>query len=147
MALTVKLRRVGDRGAPLDLPRYETAGAAGLDLRADVDVALAPGERRLVPTGLAVEIPPGYEGQVRPRSGLAVRHGVGMVNAPGTIDSDYRGEIGVLLVNHGQVPVSFARGERIAQLVIAPVVQAELVLVDALSATDRGGGGFGSTGR
>jgi dUTP pyrophosphatase len=112
-----------------------------------VDVALAPGERRLVPTGLAVEIPPGCEGQVRPRSGLAVRHGVGMVNAPGTIDSDYRGEIGVLLVNHGQVPVSFARGERIAQLVIAPVVQAELVLVDALSATDRGGGGFGSTGR
>jgi len=147
MALTVKLRRVGDRGAPLDLPRYETAGAAGLDLRADVDVALAPGERRLVPTGLAVEIPAGYEGQVRPRSGLAARHGVGMVNAPGTVDSDYRGEIGVLLVNHGQAAVAFARGERIAQLVIAPVVQAELVLVDALSGSERGGGGFGSTGR
>jgi dUTP pyrophosphatase len=147
MAVTVKLRRVGDRGAPLDLPRYETAGAAGLDLRADVEVALAPGERKLVPTGLALEIPPGYEGQVRPRSGLAARHGVGMVNAPGTIDSDYRGEVGVLLVNHGQVPVAFARGERIAQLVVAPVVQAELVLVDALSGTDRGAGGFGSTGR
>jgi dUTP pyrophosphatase len=147
MAVTVKLRRVGDRGAPLDLPRYETSGAAGLDLRADVDVALAPGERRLVPSGLAVEIPPGYEGQVRPRSGLAVKHGVGMVNAPGTIDSDYRGEVGVLLVNHGQAPVSFARGERIAQLVIAPVVQAELQLVDALSGTGRGAGGFGSTGR
>jgi dUTP pyrophosphatase len=147
VAVTVKLRRVGDRGAPLDLPRYETAGAAGLDLRADVDVALAPGERRLVPTGLAVEIPPGYEGQVRPRSGLAVKHGVGMVNAPGTIDSDYRGEVGVALVNHGQAPVSFARGERIAQLVIAPVVQAELQLVEALSGTGRGDGGFGSTGR
>jgi dUTP pyrophosphatase len=147
MAVIVKLRRVGDRGEPLDLPRYETAGAAGLDLRADVEVALAPGERRLVPTGLAVEIPQGFEGQVRPRSGLAVKHGVGMVNAPGTIDSDYRGEVGVVLVNHGQAPVAFARGERIAQLVVAPVVQAELVLVDALSASDRGAGGFGSTGR
>jgi dUTP pyrophosphatase len=147
MGVTVKLRRVGDRGPPLEPPRYETAGAAGLDLRADEPVSLAPGERRLVPTGLAVEIPPGHEGQVRPRSGLAVRHGVGMVNAPGTIDSDYRGEVGVVLVNHGQLAVSFARGERIAQLVIAPVVRAELELVEALSGTDRGAGGFGSTGR
>ena len=147
MAVTVRLRRVGRRGPPLDLPRYETPGAAGLDLRADEPVTLAPGERRLVPTGLAIELPPGFEGQVRPRSGLAVRHGVGMVNAPGTIDSDYRGEVGVVLVNHGQAPVSFARGDRIAQLVIAPVVRAELELVGALSSTGRGQGGFGSTGR
>jgi dUTP pyrophosphatase len=147
LRVTVKLRRVGQRGPPLELPRYETPGAAGLDLRADEPVQLAPGERRLVPTGLAVEIPPGHEGQVRPRSGLALRHGVGMVNAPGTIDSDYRGEVGVLLVNHGRDPVSFARGERIAQLVVAPVVQAELLLAEELGGTGRGEGGFGSTGR
>ena len=147
MRVTVNLRRVGQRGPPLELPRYETAGSAGLDLRADEPVALAPGERRLVPTGLAVEIPHGYEGQVRPRSGLALRLGVGMVNAPGTIDSDYRGEVGVILVNHGQEPVSFARGERIAQLVISPVARAELVLVDDLASSDRGAGGFGSTGK
>src|SRR5512136_1926099 len=124
-----------------------TDGAAGLDLRADEAVELAPGERRLVPTGLALEIPEGYEGQVRPRSGLALRHGVGMVNAPGTVDSDYRGELQVILVNHGREPVSFARGERIAQLVVAPVVRATLELVEALSDTDRGHGGFGSTGK
>ncbi len=147
MTPTIKVRRVGQRGPPLDLPRYETAGSAGLDLRADEPVALAPGERRLVPTGLAVEIPAGFEGQVRPRSGLALRLGVGMVNAPGTIDSDYRGEVGVILVNHGRDPVSFARGERIAQLVIAPVVQAELEVVEALGDSTRGAGGFGSTGR
>jgi dUTP pyrophosphatase len=147
MNVTVKLRRVGQRGPPLDLPRYETAGSAGLDLRADEPVSLAPGERRLVPTGLAVEIPHGHEGQVRPRSGLALRLGVGMVNAPGTIDSDYRGEVGVILVNHGREPVSFARGERIAQLVIAPVVRAELVVVDELGDSSRGAGGFGSTGK
>jgi dUTP pyrophosphatase len=99
-----------------------------------------------VPTGLSVEIPPGHEGQVRPRSGLAVRHGVALVNAPGTIDSDYRGEVGVLLVNLGQAPVSFTRGDRIAQLVIAPVTRAEIRLVEELSGTERGGGGFGSTG-
>jgi dUTP diphosphatase len=146
MPVTVKVRRVGQRGPPLELPRYETDGAAGLDLRADEPVTLAPGERRLVPTGLALEIPPGHEGQVRPRSGLAVRHGVGMVNAPGTIDSDYRGEVGVVLVNHGQASVSFARGDRIAQLVIAPVVRAELALAEELSGSTRGGNGFGSTG-
>ncbi|HYD42915.1 MAG TPA: dUTP diphosphatase [Anaeromyxobacter sp.] len=144
--VSVRVRRVGNRGPPLDLPRYETAGSAGMDLRADEAFALAPGERRLVPTGLAVEIPPGFEGSVRPRSGLALRHGIGMVNAPGTVDSDYRGELAVVLVNHGQAPVSFARGERIAQLVIAPVARAELEVVEALSETGRGGGGFGSTG-
>ncbi len=146
MAIKLKVRRVGNRGPPLELPRYETAGAAGLDLRADEAFSLAPGERRLVPTGLSVEIPIGHEGSVRPRSGLAIRHGVGMVNAPGTVDSDYRGELQVILVNHGQAPVSFERGDRIAQLVIAPVVQAELVEVEALGETGRGAGGFGSTG-
>ena len=143
----LKLRRVGGRGPPLQLPRYETPGAAGLDLRADEDFALAPGERRLVPTGLALEIPPGFEGQVRPRSGLAARHGVALVNAPGTVDSDYRGEVMVILVNLGQAPFAARRGERIAQLVIAPVARVEPVLVEELSDTHRGGGGFGSTGQ
>jgi len=147
MPVTLWVRRVGNRGPPLELPRYETLGSAGMDLRADEPFSLAPGERRLVPTGLAVEIPPGYEGSVRPRSGLALRHGVGMVNAPGTVDSDYRGELSVILVNHGPAPVSFERGERIAQLVIAPVARADIVLVEALSDTVRGGGGFGSTGK
>jgi len=147
MATTVRVRRVGQRGPPLDLPRYETAGSAGMDLRADEPFALAPGERRLVPTGLAVEIPPGHEGQVRPRSGLAARHGIALVNAPGTVDSDYRGEVGVLLVNLGREPVTFARGDRIAQLVVAPVVQARIEVVDDLPGTGRGGGGFGSTGQ
>jgi len=144
--MKLRVRRVGSRGPPLELPRYETAGSAGMDLRADEAFTLAPGERRLVPTGLAVEIPPGHEGSVRPRSGLALRHGIGMVNAPGTVDSDYRGELAVILVNHGQAPVSFLRGDRIAQLVLAPVARAELELVEALSDTGRGGGGFGSTG-
>jgi dUTP pyrophosphatase len=147
MTLVLRVTRVGGRGPPLDLPRYETAGAAGLDLRADEPFALAPGERRAVPTGLAVEIPPGHEGQVRPRSGLAARHGVGMVNAPGTVDADYRGEVKVVLVNHGQAPVSFARGDRIAQLVVAPVARVEVELAEALPDTTRGDGGFGSTGR
>jgi dUTP pyrophosphatase len=131
----------------VDLPAYQTDGAAGLDLRADEACTLLPGERRLVPTGIAVEIPVGHEGQVRPRSGLALRHGVGMVNAPGTIDADYRGEVGVILVNHGQQPFAVARGDRIAQLVIAPVVRVELLEVDALGDSDRGAGGFGSTGK
>jgi dUTP pyrophosphatase len=147
MAVTVRVRRVGQRGPPLDLPRYETAGSAGMDLRADEPFALAPGERRLVPTGVAVEIPHGHEGQVRPRSGLAVRHGVALVNAPGTVDSDYRGEVKVLLVNLGQEPVAFARGDRIAQLVIAPFARAELELVEDLAESGRGAGGFGSTGQ
>src|SRR5512138_861006 len=145
--ITIRFRHVGDRGSALDLPKYETPGAAGMDLRADEAVTLAPGERRLVPTGLAVEIPPGHEGQVRPRSGLAARHGVAIVNAPGTIDSDYRGEVKVILVNLGQDPVSFARGDRIAQLVVAPVARMDVELVEALSGTGRGEGGFGSTGQ
>ncbi len=143
----VRVCRVGNRGPPLELPRYETPGSAGMDLRADEPVALAPGERKLVPTGLAVEIPPGHEGSVRPRSGLALRHGVGMVNAPGTIDSDYRGEVTVLRVNLGQAPVAFARGDRIAQLVVAPVVRARVELAEDLAGTGRGRGGFGSTGQ
>jgi dUTP pyrophosphatase len=147
MAVQVKVVRVGSRGPALDLPRYMTPGAAGLDLCADEALTLAPGERRLVPTGLALEIPPGFEGQVRPRSGLALRHGVGMANAPGTVDSDYRGEVGVILVNWGSAPVPIARGDRIAQLVVSPVARADLVLVEALAKTERGGGGFGSTGQ
>ncbi|HZZ86615.1 MAG TPA: dUTP diphosphatase [Anaeromyxobacteraceae bacterium] len=147
MTVSVKVSRVGARGEPLELPSYQTAGAAGLDLRADEACRLAPGERRLVPTGLALEIPPGYEGQVRPRSGLALRHGVGMVNAPGTIDSDYRGEVGVILVNWGAEPFEVRRGERIAQLVVSPVARVELRLDGVLSGSERGDGGFGSTGR
>jgi dUTP pyrophosphatase len=149
MAATVELKvtRVGDRGPALLLPRYETAGAAGMDLRADEAVALAPGQRAVVPTGLAVEIPHGHEGQVRPRSGLASSHGVTLLNAPGTIDSDYRGEVKVILVNLGQEPVRLERGERIAQLVIAPVTRATLQVTEALGETGRGQGGLGSTGR
>lgn len=143
----LKLRRVGQRGPPLPLPAYASAGAAGLDLRADEACSLAPGERRLVPTGLALELPEGHEGQVRPRSGLALRHGIGMVNAPGTVDHDYRGEVGVLLVNLGREPFEVQRGERIAQLVVAPVARVEVALVEELSETGRGTGGFGSTGR
>jgi dUTP pyrophosphatase len=145
--IRVRVRRVGNRGPPLELPAYASDGAAALDLRADEAFTLAPGERRLVPTGLALELPSGHEGQVRARSGLAIRHGIALVNAPGTIDADYRGEVGVLLVNLGQAPVPFARGDRIAQLVVAPVDRVELELADALGETHRGGGGFGSTGR
>ncbi len=147
MGVTVRVRRVGERGPPLELPRYETPGSAGMDLRADEPFTLAPGERRAVPTGLAVEIPAGHEGQVRARSGLALRHGVALVNAPGTIDSDYRGEVKVILVNLGQDAVAFARGDRIAQLVVAPVVRAEVDLAEDLADSHRGSGGFGSTGR
>jgi dUTP pyrophosphatase len=118
-----------------------------MDLRADEAFTLAPGERRVVPTGLAVEIPSGHEGQVRARSGLAARHGVALVNAPGTIDSDYRGEVKVILVNLGQAAVPFSRGDRIAQLVVAPVTRVEIALAEDLSDTARGAGGFGSTGQ
>jgi dUTP pyrophosphatase len=138
-------------GAGLALPAYQSALAAGLDLLAavpeDAPVVLAPGKYALVPTGLSIALPPGYEAQVRPRSGLAVKHGVTVLNAPGTVDADYRGEIGVPLINHGEVPFTIRRGERIAQMVIASVVQAELVPVTTLSATARGSGGFGSTGQ
>ncbi|MFH0300729.1 dUTP diphosphatase [Bradyrhizobium sp. 31Argb] len=135
----------------LPLPAYQTADAAGLDLLAAVPeeapLVLASGKYAMVPTGLTIALPPGYEAQVRPRSGLAAKHGVTVLNSPGTIDADYRGEINVLLINHGEAPFSIRRGERIAQMVIAPVVQAQLVPVTALSSTERGGGGFGSTGR
>ena len=140
--------------ASVALPSYETSGAAGADLRAnlpDGDRAegwiLAPMERRIVPTGLRVEIPEGYEMQIRPRSGLAAKYGVTLANAPGTIDSDYRGPLGVILINLGADPFTVGHGERIAQAVIAPVVQADYVQVDALGGTTRGEGGFGSTGR
>ena len=135
----------------LPLPAYQSAHAAGLDLVAAVPenapLVLPPGQHALVPTGLSIAVPAGFEAQVRPRSGLAAKHGVTVLNAPGTVDADYRGEIGVLLINHGGEPFTIRRGERIAQMVIASVVRAELVVVAALSPTDRGSGGFGSTGR
>ncbi len=146
--MKLRIKRL-DHARDLPLPRYETAGAAGLDLLAAVtgDLVLAPGARAIVPSGIAVAVPPGHEGQVRPRSGLAAKFGVTLLNAPGTIDADYRGEIGVILINHGQEPFTVARGMRIAQLLIAPVAQAELVEVETLDDTTRGAGGFGSTGR
>jgi len=138
-------------GEGLPLPAYETAQAAGMDLRAAVPEAepltLSPGERFAVPTGLAFALPPGFEGQVRPRSGLAAKAGITCLNTPGTIDADYRGEVKVILVNLGAEPFVIRRGERIAQLVVAPVVQASWDLVDELDETARGAGGFGSTGR
>lgn len=134
-------------GQGLPLPRYATAEAAGADVVAAADVELAPGMRAAVPTGLKVAVPAGYELQVRPRSGLAREHGVTLVNPPGTIDSDYRGEVLVLLINLGEQPFTVHRGERIAQLVLAPVVRAEFVVASTLPPTKRGEGGFGSTGR
>jgi dUTP pyrophosphatase len=135
----------------LPLPAYQTAHAAGLDLLAAVPesapLTLAPGKHALVPTGLAIALPEGFEAQVRPRSGLAAKHGVTVLNSPGTIDADYRGEIQVILINHGAEAFTIRRGERIAQMVIAPVVQATLVPTASLDETDRGSGGFGSTGR
>lgn len=132
----------------LPLPEYATPGAAGMDLRAAVeqDVTLQPGERRLVPTGIRIALPEGYEAQVRPRSGLAVRHGIGMVNAPGTIDSDYRGGVQVLLINLGQEPFVIRRGDRIAQMVVAPVTRVAWAPVSELPDSARGEGGFGHTG-
>jgi dUTP pyrophosphatase len=138
-------------GAGLPLPTYQSKGAAGLDLVAALDMQhpliLAPGARALVPTGLVIELPRGYEAQVRPRSGLALNYGITVLNSPGTIDSDYRGEVGVVLANLGHAPFEIRRGERIAQLVVLPVVQAELVEVTQVSITPRGDGGFGSTGK
>jgi dUTP pyrophosphatase len=135
-------------GADLPLPSYESPGAAGMDLRAAVDapMVLAPGERAAVPTGLAIALPAGYEGQVRPRSGFALRDGVTTLNTPGTIDADYRGEVKVILINHGTAPVRIQRGDRIAQLIIAPVARAVWSEVASLDETGRGAGGFGSTG-
>jgi dUTP pyrophosphatase len=147
--VTVAVKRL-PHAADLPLPRYETAGAAGLDLQAAIDadapLVLKAGARALVPTGLTLALPEGFEAQVRPRSGLALKQGVTLVNSPGTIDSDYRGEIGVILINHGHEDVVVTRGMRIAQLVIAPVIQARLVELDELDQSERGAGGFGSTG-
>ena len=147
--LAVDVVRVRPGRDPLPLPRYMTPDAAGMDLLADLEAAtvLAPGERRLVPTGLAVAIPPGFEGQVRARSGLAARDGLTVLNAPGTIDADYRGEVRVLLVNLGRAPVSVRRGDRIAQLVVGPVARVTWREVQQLPASERGDGGFGSTGQ
>ncbi len=145
--LVIPIRRL-PHAADLPLPVAATAHAAGLDLAAAVTapVTIAPGGRALVPTGLAIALPPGWEGQVRPRSGLALRHGVTVLNAPGTIDADYRGEIGVVLINHGEVPFTVERGLRIAQLVVARVTRVAWELRDALDDTPRGAGGYGSTG-
>lgn len=131
------------------LPQYATALSAGLDLRANLeeDITLQPMERRLVPTGLSIALPEGYEAQVRPRSGLALKHGITLLNTPGTIDADYRGEIGVIMVNLSDTPFNIADGDRIAQLVIARYEQAEWVAVEALDSTERGDGGFGHTGK
>ncbi|MEM7299890.1 MAG: dUTP diphosphatase [Pseudomonadota bacterium] len=139
-----------DHAHDLPLPEYATSEAAGLDLRAAVPVSqpetIRPGERALIPTGLQIELPKGFEAQVRPRSGLAFKHGVTVLNSPGTIDSDYRGELKVLLINHGHEPFAVERGMRVAQMVIAPVVQVTLQSVEALSVSERGEGGYGSTG-
>ncbi len=145
--LVVRLRRLPHAG-DLPYPAAASAASAGYDLRAAIaaELLLAPGERQLVPTGFVLEIPPGWEGQVRPRSGLAIRHGITLINSPGTIDSDYRGEVAVPLVNLGQEPFTLRRGDRIAQLILAPVARVRFVEVDELAGTARGDGGFGSTG-
>ncbi|MCV3271431.1 dUTP diphosphatase [Roseobacter sinensis] len=138
-----------DADRSLGLPAYQTPGAAGADVRANLpegDVTLVPGARALIPTGLKIEIPHGYEVQVRPRSGLALKHGLMLVNSPGTIDSDYRGPLGIIVLNAGEAAFTVTHGMRIAQLVVAPVVQAGFTLQDRLSGTERGEGGFGSTG-
>jgi dUTP pyrophosphatase len=144
--INIKLTRLA-HGDGLPFPAYATEGAAGLDIVTAQDLSLQPGERMAVPTGFAIEIPPGYEVQVRPRSGLALKHGITCLNTPGTIDSDYRGEVKVILANLGQEIFSVSRGERIAQLVPAPVLRATFEEVSQLSDSGRGSGGFGSTGR
>ncbi len=142
--------RLLDHGQGLEPPKYQSPAASGMDLTAAIDannpVILQPGERQLIPTGIAIELPLGMEAQVRPRSGLALKHGITVLNSPGTIDADYRGEISVVLVNHGSHGFEVVRGARIAQLVIAPVAQLEILVVEALSTTARGAGGYGSTG-
>ena len=147
MSVSVAVTRL-PHGADLDLPAYETADAAGMDLPAaiDADVEIAPGARCLIPTGLTIALPPSYEAQIRPRSGLALRNGISLVNSPGTIDADYRGEIGVIVINHGDEIFTVTRGMRIAQMVVAPVTQAVWDEVSELAETERGAGGFGSTG-
>ncbi len=149
MTLTVKIKSL-DHFGDLPLPKFETALAAGADLRAALpeteQIVLAPGARALVPTGFAMALPAGYEAQIRPRSGLAYKHGITCLNTPGTIDADYRGEVKVLLINHGTDAFTITRGERIAQMIIAPITQPDFVLVESLDDTARGAGGFGSTG-
>jgi len=147
MAVQIAVTRTPE-GEGLPLPAYATPDAAGMDLHAAVesDVTLQPGERALISTGLRIALPPGYEAQVRPRSGLALRHGISMVNAPGTLDSDFRGTVGVLLINLGQEPFTIRRGDRIAQMIVAPVVRATWVEVAELPPSERGEGGFGHTG-
>lgn len=145
--ITLRIKRLpGSDGMPL--PAYQTAHAAGMDLLAALDgeLVLAPGKRALVPAGIAIELPDGYEAQVRPRSGLALKHGIGLVNSPGTIDADYRGEVGVILINHGDEPFTVRRGDRIAQMVISPVARAEIAEAEELGETARNDGGFGHTG-
>ncbi|MDX1574683.1 MAG: dUTP diphosphatase [Kiloniellales bacterium] len=145
--LSIPIQRL-PHGQDLPLPGYATADSAGMDLLAAVsdEITLAPGERRLIPTGLAIALPAGTEAQVRPRSGLALKHGISVLNAPGTIDADYRGEVGVILINLGQDPVTLSRGDRIAQLVVAPCQQIAWQPTEALDESARGAGGFGSTG-
>ncbi|WP_298297740.1 dUTP diphosphatase [uncultured Litoreibacter sp.] len=139
-----------DADAGLGLPSYETSGAAGADLRANLpdrsSITIAAGARALIPTGLRIAIPDGFEAQIRPRSGLALKHGVSLPNTPGTIDSDYRGPLGVILINLGDAPFTVTHGDRIAQMIVAPVVQAQFEVAQSLDDTDRGAGGFGSTG-
>ena len=146
-SVVVKVRRL-EENSSLSLPTYESQGSSGMDIRANVKkpVLLGPGEIRLIPTGLAVSVPPGYEAQIRPRSGLALAHGIGMVNSPGTVDSDYRGEIGVILINWGRKSFTVKNGDRIAQMIISKVYRADFVEVDILDTTLRGQGGFGHTG-
>ncbi|MEX0277660.1 MAG: dUTP diphosphatase [Ruegeria sp.] len=151
MMVAIRVIREDWADQTVALPSYETAGAAGADVRANLPdgapIILQPGQRSLIPTGLRIEIPPGYEVQVRPRSGLALKHGITLPNTPGTIDSDYRGPLGVIVLNAGHEAFEIAHGERIAQLVVAPVVQAAFETVEMLGETQRGAGGFGSTGR
>lgn len=147
--VTVKIKRIrGQRDQDLPSPQYMTEKSSGMDLFAAVeeDLILNPGQRKLIPTGIAVSIPEGYEAQVRPRSGLALRDGITLVNTPGTIDADYRGEVGVLLINHGEKPFQVKRGDRIAQMVITPVIRAQLEWIEDLDETRRNEGGFGHTG-
>lgn len=146
--LQLKIKRLPHADG-IELPSYKTTDSAGMDIRAAVDesILLKPGERALIPTGLQFAIPKGYEGQVRPRSGSAIKHGITMLNSPGTIDADYRGEVKLIVINHGQHNFTIERGERLAQLIIAPVVQMPVEEVEELDETERGEGGFGSTGR
>jgi dUTP pyrophosphatase len=150
MKVVLRVKRL-PHGEGLPLPAYQSAHAAGLDvvaaIPADAPVLIAPGDRALVPTGLVLEIPAGYEAQVRPRSGLAIKHGMTLLNSPGTIDADYRGELKVIMINHGSEPFAVRRGDRIAQLIVAPVSHVEIAEVEELGATARGQGGFGSTGQ